>query len=413
MFRIMSLFNKDVHIFYKSMKLLKLPADQLFIHDDELCPCGSGKLFMDCCKNKPDDGPIISPKPPEVIIMERMRKSIRKRVSCLHPDQSCCKGNIKEAHALQNNKILSLLAGSDNHVMMQDHTKQPIVLGNDTMNTHVVVPFSRVSRNKATTQNCFCDLHDTELFKPIEAGAPDFDPNNAEMKFFYAYKSFIFEYAKHLQLMSVIKEVFTERPNVFSHPEMVKEYRIQCMRMDEFEPVKKHFDSEILSGTYNGVETCVVTIPYRIGFANYAYIAPDYDLNGELIESIDSNGKMHRLSITVFPEKTHSFIILSCLSSETSIFQKFLKQIKTSDNDKVLFYFNLLLPLFSENLVLSEKLWNLHSEKGQFGLVYMANLIGNEQFKMSYTIGMMLRNAAKKKKADYSMRGEIDLFRKV
>lgn len=141
----------------------------------------------------------------------------------------------------------------------------------------------------------------------------------------------------------------------------------------------------------------MVTIPYRIGFANYAYIAPDYDLNGKLIESIDSNGKMHRLSITVFPEKTHSFIILSCLSSETSIFPKFLKQIKTSDNDKVLFYFNLLLPLFSENLVLSEKLWNLHSEKGQFGLVYMANLIGNEQFKMSYTIGMMLRNAAKKK----------------
>lgn len=34
-------------------------------------------------------------------------------------------------------------------------------------------------------QSCFCDLHDTEAFKVIEAGAPDFDANNDEMKFVY------------------------------------------------------------------------------------------------------------------------------------------------------------------------------------------------------------------------------------
>lgn len=409
----MSLFNRDAKIIYNSMKHLELPKDQLFIHDDELCPCGSGKMFSNCCKNKPDSGPTNSPKPTEVLLMERMRKSLRKRRLCLHPDQTRCQGDIKEAHALQNHKIISLLASSDNHVMMQDHTKQPIIVNDDPLNPVVIVPFSNVSGNKATTQSCFCDLHDTELFKPIEAGAPDFDPDNEEMRFVYAYKAFVFEYAKQLQLMSILKETFAERPQVSLIPEMVKEYRIQCIRMEEFEPVKNHFDSEIMSGTHNGIETCVVKIPYQIGFANYAYIAPDFDLNGERIETIDECRKMHRLAITVLPESNQSYILLSCLSSEEIIYHDFFDQIQESDISKVLFYFNLLLPLFSENLVISEKLWDNLSEKGQFGLVHMANLIGTDQFNLSHTIGMALRNAAKNKKMDYSKRGEIDLFQTI
>lgn len=409
----MSLFNRDAKIIYNSMKQLELPKDQLFIHDDELCPCGSGKMFSNCCKNKPDSGPTNSPKPTEVLLMERMRKSLRKRRLCLHPDQTRCQGDIKEAHALQNHKIISLLASSDNHVMMQDHTKQPIIVNDDPLDPVVIVPFSKVSGNKATTQSCFCDLHDTELFKPIEAGAPDFDPDNEEMRFVYAYKAFVFEYAKQLQLMSILKETFAERPQVSLIPEMVKEYRIQCIRMEEFEPVKNHFDSEIMSGTHNGIETCVVKIPYQIGFANYAYIAPDFDLNGERIETIDECRKMHRLAITVLPESNQSYILLSCLSSEEIIYHDFFDQIQESDISKVLFYFNLLLPLFSENLVISEKLWDNFSEKGQFGLVHMANLIGTDQFNLSHTIGMALRNAAKNKKMDYSKRGEIDLFQTI
>lgn len=78
MFKIMSLFNRDAKIVYNSMKRLKIPKNQLYIHDDELCPCESGKLFSNCCKNKPDFGPINSPKPTEVILMERMRTHLKR-----------------------------------------------------------------------------------------------------------------------------------------------------------------------------------------------------------------------------------------------------------------------------------------------------------------------------------------------
>ena len=55
-----------------------------------------------------------SKKPTDVQIMERMRSAMKKY--CLHPDKANCNGRIKSAHALQNNKIISVLAGKDRHV---------------------------------------------------------------------------------------------------------------------------------------------------------------------------------------------------------------------------------------------------------------------------------------------------------
>ena len=91
-------------------------------------------------------------------------------------------------------------------------------------------------------------------------------------------------------------------------------------------------------------------------------------------------------------------------------YHDYFGQIEASGIEKVLLYFNSLLPLFSENVVICEKLWNNHSENGQFGLVHMKKLIGNDQFNMSQAMGMVLRNAAKNKKMDYSKRGVMDLF---
>ena len=112
-----------------------------------------------------------------------------------------------------------------------------------------MVEFSKVSANDATTETCFCDRHDNIAFAVIEKGAPDFDVNSEPMKFVYAYKAFIFEYYKKEVLHKIFQRCFKKRPPVFQLPQMVGSYRVSQLRLKEFEPVKRHFDSEILSGT--------------------------------------------------------------------------------------------------------------------------------------------------------------------
>lgn len=191
---------------------------------------------------------------------------------------------------------------------------------------------------------------------------------------------------------------------------MVGWYRVSQLRLKEFEPVKKHFDSEILSGTYNGIETCVITIPERINFASYAFIAPDYDLNGRRIKHT-RKGVMHRIAITTFPEDKKSYILLSCLSNEKYIFEKFFEQLNNASIEKIKYYFSMILPLYSENMVLSPVLWNKWDDEIKTAFTFYANLNGNAFKQYSMAIGMGLRNAANSKTPfDYSKRGKMDLF---
>lgn len=43
------------------------------------------------------------------------------------PDQVNCKGKVKAAHALQNNKIISILAGSKHNVYMINTKMKPLL----------------------------------------------------------------------------------------------------------------------------------------------------------------------------------------------------------------------------------------------------------------------------------------------
>lgn len=74
-------------------------------------------------------------------------------------------------------------------------------------------------------------------------------------------------------------------------------------------------------------------------------------------------GVMHRVAITIFPETNQSYLLLSCLDYEIEIFTKLFQQLKQASINKLRFYLNLILPLYSENIVLSPELWNSWGKK--------------------------------------------------
>ena len=377
------------------------------IKDTEPCPCGSNKAYKECCKNATEAASNVSKKTPEVQVMEKMRASMEK--CCLYSDQTSCKGKIKEAHALQNNKIISLLAGSEHHVYMLNAKKKPILVPLENGEVIPIVEVSRTSANDATTETCFCDLHDNIAFAAIEKGAPDFD-DSEEMKFIYAYKAFIFEYYKQTMGMKIFRQCYKTNPKAFQSKECVAIYRMLQLKEKEFEPIKKHFDSEILAGTHNGIFTCVVKIPEQIKFADYAFIAPSYDMNGHRIRHT-KKGVMHRIALTIFPEQGKSWLLMSCLEGEKKIYEKFFKQMQEASVQKLKFYLNMMLPLFSENMVLSPDLWKSWTEDIQGTYTYYANLNGPDAKRMEMCLGFALKNANRDKSGSaYNTLPKINLF---
>lgn len=344
------------------------------IYPNESCPCGSGKLYQECCENRKDKPHENSKKPLEIQIMEKMRKSLLK--CCLYPDKTRCAKHIKEAHALQNNKIISQLE-VDGHVYMLNPKKPPLIVPIENEEPEIITLVDYVGVNHATTSTCFCDVHDDEVFAPIEKNAQPFDESNEEHKFLYAYKAFIFEYYKELVLENICRNNFKERPSLLKQPVVIRQYREMTLKKLEMDEVKSYFDQALISHDYNGLSTCVIKIQEKIEFANYACIGIDYDLNGKRIKNIKKN-KMNRLFITIFPEETESFIIVSYLKKDEKIYGNFVKQLKSKDLWLIKYYLTLVLPLYSENVVLSPQLWESWDEKTQMAFTFYTNRQGKQ-----------------------------------
>lgn len=71
----------------------------------------------------------------------------------------------------------------------------------------------------------------------------------------------------------------------------------------------------------------------------------------------------------------------------------------------------MILPLYSENMVLSPDLWKRWDDEIKMAFTFYANLKGTMFTRYNLAVGMGLRNAAKSREPfDYSKRGKIDLF---
>lgn len=386
------------------------PLKYFKIFDRETCPCGSGKNYIDCCKSRGDKKQKPSKKPLDVQILEKLRKSLFK--CCLHPDKNHCVRHIKEAHALQNNKIISELS-ENGHVYIMNFKKPPLIIPIEGEEPEIMTEIGKVGVNHATTATCFCDLHDDVTFAAIEKGAPAFDKESDEHKFLYAYKAFIFEYYKKLVERNGLINEIKETPSLLKKPLFVQQYRAISMTINEMQTVKNFFDKRILNKDYSDIETCVIEIDGKINFANYACIALDFDLEGKKIKNV-KKGFMSRLFVTVFPEETKSYILLSCLKDDYRIYKNLFLQMKRMTIGKIKYYFDLVLPLYSENVVISPRLWEKWNDEQKNAYTFYANRKGKQFLVYRKALLFGMHNIRKVNDGfGEGQRGKLDLFEKI
>lgn len=114
---------------------------------------------------------------------------------------------------------------------------------------------------------------------------------------------------------------------------------------------------------------------------------------------------------TIFPEKNQSWLLLSCLKEEEKIYKDLFEQISLATDNKLRFYINMVLPLYSENMVLSPELWKAWDVETQMAYTFYANLHGPEAYTIGMGIGMGLKNAARDKTGKaYLSPPKINLF---
>ena len=337
---------------------------KLHIYENETCPCGSGESYKSCCMNRKDTWSeekakesLLNPKRMEYEISKMIQDSRSKL--CLYPNDKECAGIIKNAHTIQNKRILEKLV-NDGHV----YTMQ---LNSVNQFTGPQFKFEKVSRNKATTFTGFCEYHDSNVFRSIETTKY---LDTEEQNFLFAYRAFSQEYWKKLMSQKNLQNTFRNKPSLLKNVSMVQNYRLQSLSWSEMREIKQIFDDIIKNEKYSSICTLRRELPQCYDFAFVCTYNPEYDLLKNVLNDVFSHQKerMKPIFMTVIPIENKQNILISFLEEDSDFFTAFLQQIKYLNDTDFRKFINNVAAICTENLVISKRLydkWNESEIRGE------------------------------------------------
>lgn len=181
--------------------ITKKEYERIRIKPYEPCPCGSDNKFKFCCYQKAREE---SEKERKSITYTHGRLNHMATTSwkeanfdiCLGFNKEECSGPIKNAHTLQNNRILNRI---------QEHGHVYRITGEFDKKLEYRPVFKKISRNKASTFRGFCDYHDTTLFREIEQKQY---VNSDKQNFLFALRALTLQYHDKLRLLNHMRNNF-------------------------------------------------------------------------------------------------------------------------------------------------------------------------------------------------------------
>lgn len=320
-------------------------------NDYRPCFCGSGKDFKSCCKGKTknnkriySDDVLSNPNRINSIMQEKLKSTDYK--VCFHPNKAECKKPIKNAHTIQNNGVLSIISENDK-VRITDLFNK-IRSGTATR---------EVRRKNATTFYGFCEFHDSAVFSDIE----NYSYNESiKQNFLHAYRTCSQEYHKKNRMLKAVQESFKENPSVYNELGFVESYTNMEMSASDVEEYMNIFNTSIENSNFEIIDSYVYKFSKVYDFAVTTMFSPTYDLKGNLLNDIYSNDEERLKSIFVsfLPSDENSYLIISWLKEDSEHFESYINDIKEMNEEMLKIFLNNLLPTYSENIVLSPRLWN-------------------------------------------------------
>lgn len=315
-----------------------------FENSNQLCLCGSKKIYNECCIKKID--PYTSEKCHKNFLYElqKYRKNFQR--TCLHPNKEDCDNKI-HAHTISKAAVLELISDKGEVFM-------PVVY-------EITGEFQLKSLgigSKATKFYCFCKKHDS-LFYPIDKINTILDTKSI---FLYAYRNFSCTYYKLYRELECFKKIvlkfnITKNPPLFLHNESLKS------QFEILKWYKNKFDNALVETQYNLFESEIVTLDYKTYVAAATCLCLEYDLFGNHITY--NNGELPLIFVSIIPHEKETKIIFSWFKEDNHVYDFFKEQINLFPINLILKYLNNVIPLSCENMVLGPALWDKWTENAR------------------------------------------------
>jgi hypothetical protein len=259
----------------------------------------------------------MDPKPEDLAEFFRTRKIGFGR--CLEPTMQCGEPAIR-AHSIQNGQTIALLE-QDNHVIAWQPRFSPA--GPD-------IALRRIGRNEASTFAGFCNLHDTELFRPLDT--KPLDGADREQLFLLAYRGITCELHAIMTGAVQLQSLYTARiergadsPDS-SSPAGQKAVEQMLLSWATWRYRHRYYDEPLLRQSFDGVEHDVIDLNDQVpclaasSFITLKDVPVDQDLVG--------------VAINILPvSDTSTIVVFSYAKEDQGIVRAALDRILGSTGD--------------------------------------------------------------------------------
>jgi hypothetical protein len=287
-------------------------------------------------------------------IEQKTKDSERTIKFCLYPDRSRCRGKLIKAHAIQNNRILSKLAEKGMLIAMD---------GRNALGQQYAHP---IGRGITSTFTGFCQYHDKNIFQEIE----DVPFLCSEKQIFLlSYRTFSWAFMKKLQQAK--RNATRDR---LHHHNQLSSTKANYQGCIDNAKQKVFFDHCLLMNDYHAMESVVWTLDYEIAFTVSCMLELDYGIDGTPIDSEHTPNYEHSIYLNVFPDDKNSYCIWSWRKEDGLYYEKFGKDFLALPMKDKKNYLNCTLPLLTDAIFISPRLWDSWGPEAQNRFVERANM---------------------------------------
>ncbi len=314
----------------------------------EPCPCGSGEKFKFCCyqksrmAKKPDFSDYTESRIQHMINASWKESDFQ---TCLAFDKTECESLIKSAHALQNNRIL-------NRVSEKGHV---YTFSSEVTGGRPEANLKKVSKNKASTFFGFCDIHDTELFKPVEL--KDYEGSPIQ-NFLLSFRGFCLEYHRKIRKLYNARRIFKNYPSTLHDPSAIHLYRIAEFDVNDSKEEYNLFKEMYQNNNYDSLHTMYRKLNFEVDFAVSSSFAVKDDLYGNLIVDIyssDPEEQVPNIYLNIYPTPEGTNIIISYNKEYRKNYGRYFEQLENLTNSQLQMYLNFLIINYTENVFFSPR----------------------------------------------------------
>lgn len=290
---------------------------------------------------------------------------------CFYHKKEECKGIIKRAHSIQQNKRLSILTENIN-----GNEKLYTFTSFETSKKHFVEKLTPIGKATASTFFGFCSYHDTVLFSEIENNEfKDCD----EHCFLHSYRSFAHSYHRKMEETkgnSVVNPINKEYSKEFNQTFL----QGNLMAVNDLNNHKKSLDKWIENKQYDQIAYVSHILPELYPIACSSLISPFFTPKGKIFNYHDNPEiPFSPIMLTVLPDFNQTIIIVACFGND-KIGCELIDEIVYLSNFHFQKFISTMMLYFAENTFFSPLIWKSLGKKGQRLLC--------DEYQKSITYGM-------------------------